>query len=77
MVLHTELYLFITLSVTLTLLQCRIVKYVKQVINISLFFYFRTYSREMIDVFPDLTKTFLLAFHRHCSSEVSAKIALL
>ena len=35
---------------------CRIVKYIKQVMNISLFD-FDSYSWEIIDIFPDFTNT--------------------
>ena len=64
MVPHLEIYLFVTLSVTLTLFHSiklklwRIVKYIKQVTTYD----FRTYSKEIIDIFPDFTIASLLAF---------------
>ena len=39
---------------------CMIVKYTEQVINVpQFFFYVSTYSREIMDVFPDMTKNFI------------------
>ena len=50
---------------------CRIVKYIEQVMNIALFKNnFCSYPREVINVFPDLTKALSLAFHRHCSNKI-------
>ena len=36
---------------------CRIAKYIKQAMNIPLFLTFCTYAKEIIVMFPDLTKT--------------------
>ena len=44
-------------------------KYMNQVMNIPLFF-FRTYSREIIDMFPYMDKNFIVGSHRHCSGVV-------
>ena len=41
-----------------------IVKYIKQVMNIPRYSDLLTYSREIMDVFPYLTKTFTIGFFR-------------
>ena len=41
---------------------CTIVDYIKKIMNIPLFFYFCTYSIEVIDIFPCLKKIFNVSF---------------
>ena len=44
--------------------------YMDWIMKILLFFYFRSYSVETIDMFPDLIKTERCLLLRHCSREV-------
>ena len=57
-----QFQLKISCSYPIKLQLCRIVRYIKQVMNVPQFFDFCTYSREITDLFPDLTKTLWLFF---------------
>ena len=57
---------------------CRIVKYIAHVMNITLFFFCcHKYSRETVDVFPDLTKSLSLGLSWTLFKQSFSNLALL